>query len=60
MKITIKNLTPSDTIGTKRLKIEKGFYKEIAIIEGDKGAPCRFRFYNAGQTIHCIAWMSGK
>ena len=60
MKITVNNLTSSNNIGTKRDKIQHGFYKEIAIIEGDKGAPCRFRFYNTGQTIHCIAWMSGK
>ena len=59
MKINIKNLSSSDTIGTKRDKISNGFYKEIAIL-GHDTTPCRFRFYSTGQTIHCIAWISGK
>ena len=60
MKITVNNLKSSENIGYKRDKIQHGFYKEISIIEGDKGAACRFRFYSTGQTIHCIAWMSGN
>jgi len=60
MNINIKNLNSYDNIGAKRDKIQHGFYKEIAIIDGNNGAPCRFRFYNTGQTIHCIAWLSGR
>jgi len=60
MNINISKLTAKDNIGTKRDKIQHGFYKEMAIIDGSNGAPCRFRFYNTGQTIHCIAWLSGR
>ena len=60
MNINISKLTAEDNIVAKRDKIQHGFYKEIAIIDGSNGAPCRFRFYNTGQTIHCIAWLSGK
>lgn len=59
MKINITDLSSSNTIGKKRDKISHGFYKEIAIL-GHDDTPCRFRFYNTGQTIHCIAWISGK
>tara|TARA_R100001377_G_scaffold1492_1_gene1188 strand:+ start:261 stop:656 length:396 start_codon:yes stop_codon:yes gene_type:complete len=61
MKITIENLVSitESNVGKKRDKVEHGFYKEIAIIQGERSTPCRFRFYNTGQTIHCIAWLSG-
>lgn len=62
MKIKLDKLVPitESKVGQKRDKIEHGFYKEIAIIQGDNATPCRFRFYNTGQTIHCIAWLSGN
>ena len=62
MKIKLKNLVSitESNIGKKRDKIQHGFYKEIAVIHDENTRPCRFRFYNTGQTIHCCAWISGK
>lgn len=62
MKIKLKKLVSitESNVGQKRDKIEHGFYKEIAIIQSENKTPCRFRFYNTGQTIHCIAWLSGN
>lgn len=63
MNIKLKNLvspTKSNVAKWIRDRIEHGFYKEIAIIRDERSTPCRFRFYNTGQTIHCIAWISGS
>ena len=62
MKIKIgKSIAPRESkVGKKRDKIQHGFYKEIAVIHDENTTPCRFRFYNTGQTIHCCAWISGK
>ena len=50
----------AQNIGSKRDRVQHGFYKEIAVIHDERTTPCRFRFYNTGQTIHCIAWISGS
>ena len=62
MKIKLEDLvwiTESNVV-KKRDKIQHGFYKEIAVIHDENTTPCRFRFYNTGQTIHCCAWISGR
>tara|TARA_R110000782_G_scaffold161519_1_gene253483 strand:- start:8 stop:403 length:396 start_codon:yes stop_codon:yes gene_type:complete len=61
MKIKLQNLVSitESNVGNKRDKIQHGFYKEIAVLHGNGSSPCRFRFYNTGQTIHCCAWISG-
>lgn len=62
MKIKLENLVSitESNVGKKRDKIQHGFYKEISILNCKGQAPCRFRFYDTGQTIHCIAWLSGN
>ena len=62
MKIKLQNLVSitESNVGKKRDKIQHGFYKEIAVLHGNGLSPCRFRFYDTGQTIHCCAWISGK
>ena len=61
MKADVKNLTTYENLGTKRDRIQAGFYRECAIINPENGrSVVIIRLYSTGQTFHCLAWFFGR
>lgn len=61
MKANIENLTTYENLGTKRDRVQAGFYREYAIINPENGrSVVIIRLYSTGQTFHCLAWFFGR
>ena len=60
MKANIENLTTYENLGTKRDRIQAGFYREYSVIIPENGqSVVIIRLYEKGQTVHCLAWFYG-